>query len=94
MDKAGSKKESNGWARLNISTLEADVAYFDARLALLEGQPDSYHREAQIKAYQELEQVLSGMLLRLQGCQSRVNPVGGPEIEGVEVSEEWLEGKG
>jgi len=80
------KKENNGWARLNISTLEADVAYFDARLALLDGQPDSYHQVAQIKAYLELGQVLSGMLLRLRGCQGGVSAGGG-----VEVREEWLE---
>ena len=89
MDKAGSNKEKNGWARLNISALEADVAYFDARLALLGGQSGSYHQAAQIKAYRELEQVLSGMLLRLRGCPG-VAGTGGV----VEVREEWSEADG
>ena len=58
--KVASKRKPNRLARLNISVLEADVAYFDARLAMLDGSPDSFHQEAQIRVYSELERVLSG----------------------------------
>jgi hypothetical protein len=81
--KVASKRKPNRLARLNISVLEADVAYFDARLAMLDGSPDSFHQEAQIRVYSELERVLSGMLQRL-----RRQPNQGSA--GVEVRE-WLE---
>lgn len=51
--------------RLRISALEADVAYFDAKLSLLREQRASPYREAQVKAYQELQTVLTAMLARL-----------------------------
>ncbi len=53
--------------RLTIGVLEADVAYFDARLALLEGEPGSHYQYAQIEIYGELESVLAGMLEKLHG---------------------------
>ena len=57
--------------RVRISALEADVAYFDARLALLSSPPSSRYQEAQIRTYRELSGILSGMLERLQGLQSK-----------------------
>jgi len=66
--------------RIRISALEADVAYFDARLALLDGPPSSCYQEAQIRAYRELIATLSEMLGRLQGLQSR-NGQNGPVVE-------------
>ena len=72
--------------RLSISELEADVAYFDARLALLEeGEVDSFHQEAQIKAYRELERVLSGLLERLRGRTPDQLP---HALDGIQVEEE------
>jgi hypothetical protein len=52
---------------VSLQQLEADVAYFDARLALLAEKPVSRYQEAQKKTYEELEDVLSSMLKRLRG---------------------------
>lgn len=72
--------------RLSISELEADVAYFDARLALLEGgKVESFHQEAQIKAYRELGKVLAGLLERLRGQAPDPPP---RSLDGIEVEEE------
>ncbi len=65
--------------RLSISVLEADVAYFDARLALLEGKPGTYYQNAQIEVYGALKGVLAGMLQKLRG--------GRTSEEGMTVSE-------
>jgi len=56
--------------RLSISDLEADVAYFEARLALLEGEPYSPYQNAQIEVYAALRSVLAGMLQQLRGGRS------------------------
>ncbi len=55
----------------SISVLEADIAYFEARLALLNEFPESYYQEAQIKAYKELEAVLAGTLEQLKGISAK-----------------------
>ncbi|HEB95020.1 MAG TPA: hypothetical protein ENI96_01150 [Sedimenticola thiotaurini] len=73
--------------RIRISGLEADVAYFDARLALLGETPASPHQAAQIRTYRILEENLSAMLERLRRLQAgtgeppdapvRLSPPGG-----------------
>ena len=78
-------KSRQEWARFSISSLEADVAYFDARLALLNKKNPTYHQLAQVKAYTELERVLSRMLNRLKGAAQRQK--GGAGV-GIEVREE------
>lgn len=86
-DKVADEKRL-GEERLSISELEADVAYFDARLALLEeGRVESFHQEAQIKAYRELERVLSGLLDRLRGRTPDQLP---HVLDGIQVEEEDL----
>ena len=65
--------------RLSISVLELDVAYFDARLALLEGEPGSIYQDAQIEIYSTLKAVLGGMLQKLHS--------GNTAEEGMTVSE-------
>ena len=77
------KRPREKWARFTISSLEADVAYFDARLALLRKKNSTYHQLAQVKAYTELEHVLSRMLARLKGTSARSDA-----LSGIEVSEE------
>ncbi|TVO75266.1 hypothetical protein [Sedimenticola selenatireducens] len=85
------KKEKKKWARLSVSSLEADVAYFDARLAMLDQKKSSYYQLAQHRAYTELERVLSDILGRLQTRQvkspasSTISPAA---ASGIEVSEE------
>lgn len=55
------------WSGLTLAKLEADIAYFDARLSLFKDGPVSCYREAEIKAYRELEALLSFRLSRLSG---------------------------
>jgi len=73
-------QEKEQWVKLSVSALEADVAYFDARLALLAGKPSSCHQDAQIRVYQELERVLSERLRNLNPG-SRVESEGVIEVE-------------
>ena len=51
-------------ARLDASRLEADLAFFEARLSLANDAPDTAYQRAQIKAYQVLGLQL-GRALRL-----------------------------
>lgn len=81
-DLAGGKKE---WGRLSASSLEADIAYFDARLALLDGQATSSYKRAEVLAYRELGKIMTDILAKLRG-QPR-NPVS----QGIEVVEEMDE---
>lgn len=78
-DLASGKKE---WGRLSASSLEADIAYFDARLALLGSQTTSSYKRAEVHAYRELGKIMTDILAKLRG-QSR-NPVS----QGIEVIEE------
>ena len=55
------------WSSPTPAKLEADIAYFDARLSLLRDKPTSCYQEAQIKAYRELGALLMERLSRLSG---------------------------
>lgn len=68
MDKSDkSEKKEENWPKVCVSGLEADIAYFDARLSMLEGSSvTTTHQEAQARAYQALESTLIGMLLKLR----------------------------
>lgn len=46
----------------DIPALEADVAYFEARLSLLNDMPHSLYHRAQLRAYGALEQALNDTL--------------------------------
>lgn len=73
-----------------MAKLEADVAYFDARLSLLKDGPASRYQEAQIKAYRELGILLTGRLSRL----SRQRPALVDGYSGrIEVEEILSEGR-
>ncbi len=61
-----SDKTEEHWPKVSVSGLEADIAYFDARLSMLEGNASTTHQEAQTRAYQALESTLIGMLLKLR----------------------------
>jgi hypothetical protein len=72
------------WSGPTLAKLEADVAYFDARLSLLQDGPASRYQEAQIKAYRELGILLTGRLSQL----SRQRPTLGDGSPGlIEVEE-------
>ncbi|WP_241086254.1 fumarate hydratase [Candidatus Vondammii sp. HM_W22] len=63
-ERADGKKE---WVRLSASSLEADIAYFDARLALLDGQTTSFYKRAEAHAYRELGKIMTDILAKLRG---------------------------
>jgi hypothetical protein len=50
---------------LNPISLEADVAYFGARLELV-GEPHTHYQAAQLKVYRALEEALGNNLKRLR----------------------------
>ena len=61
------QKQSVGfWSNLSISSLEADVAYFEARVVLV-GEPETLYQVAQLKTYRELEKAMIETLARLRG---------------------------
>ncbi len=61
-----SDKKDERWPKVSVSGLEADIAYFDARLSMLEDNASTTHQEAQTKAYKALESTLIGMLLKMR----------------------------
>ena len=56
-----------------IGNIEANLAFFAARFALIENQPDTAYKRAQIKAYEALQSQLQSRLsvLQLQQKQQR-----------------------
>ncbi len=61
-----SKKEKMTTRRASaeISDIEADVAYFDARISLIGQDPETPYQKAQLKTYQILEKMLLDTLER------------------------------
>jgi hypothetical protein len=61
-------RDHNGkkWPKVTVSGLEADIAYFDARLSMLEENAATTHQEAQTKAFKAMESTLIGMLLKMR----------------------------
>jgi hypothetical protein len=56
---------------LNPISLEADLAYFGARLELV-GEPETQYQAAQLKVYKALEAALEENLKRLRKKESKV----------------------
>ncbi|MEW7975822.1 MAG: fumarate hydratase [Candidatus Thiodiazotropha endolucinida] len=66
-----SAQESNKLrVNLNPISLEADLAYFGARLELV-GEPETQYQAAQLKVYKALEAALEENLKRLRKKESR-----------------------
>ena len=53
-------------SRLDVSTIEADIAFFEARLSLAGDDPDTLYQRAQIKTYETLGILLGDTLERLK----------------------------
>jgi hypothetical protein len=70
MGKAGDKKKEQ-WAKPSVSGLEADIAYFDARLALLKENPATSYQQAQRLTYTMLETTLGYNLVRLRNSPGK-----------------------
>ena len=49
-------------SKLDVSSLEADVAFFEARLSLAGESPDTFYQIAQIKTYQTLGKLIGDTL--------------------------------
>lgn len=62
-----SSAQENNRLRVNLNpiSLEADVAYFGARLELV-GEPHTRYQAAQLKVYKTLEAALGDNLKRLK----------------------------
>jgi hypothetical protein len=56
------KTKSAVWKDLDIPALEADVAYFEARLSLVSLQQGSLYQRAQMRTYGVLEEALNSTL--------------------------------
>ena len=61
---SGDKRGDYPATTFRVSALEADLAYFSARLELL-GVPATLHQLAQRKAYQSMQRSLQEMLAQL-----------------------------
>ena len=49
-----------------ISEIEANLAFFEARFSLIELQPESTYKRAQVKAYQAMHEQLTEQLNQLK----------------------------
>lgn len=60
-----------------ISEIEANLAFFEARFSLIQHQPDSTYKRAQLKAYQymhnQLTEQLDGLKAQQELYQSKKN---------------------
>jgi hypothetical protein len=66
-----SEQDSNKLrVNLNPISLEADLAYFGARLELV-GEPETHYQVAQLKVYKALEAALEENLKRLRKNESK-----------------------
>lgn len=68
-------EEDSSRLRVNLNpiSLEADVAYFGARLELV-GEPHTRYQAAQLKVYKALEEALGDNLRRLKKKEVKENP--------------------
>jgi hypothetical protein len=64
--------QDNNKLRVNLNpiSLEADLAYFGARLELV-GEPETHYQAAQLKVYKAIEAALEENLKRLRKNESR-----------------------
>lgn len=58
-----------------ISAIEAHIAFFDARRALLEHEPDTAYKRAQIRVCEQMQKKLNDDLSRL--LEKQVKPKAG-----------------
>jgi hypothetical protein len=70
-EKEEKPERGDDWTRPSVSKLEADIAYFDARISLLGDQASSCYQSAEIKAYRALEASLNETLERLRRRKKR-----------------------
>lgn len=72
MGEGNSKRSKpSAWSLPSSSKLEADIAYFEARLSMLDEKPATCYQNAQRRAYSALESSLSETLERLRAQQRK-----------------------
>lgn len=80
------------WRSPTLARVEADIAYFEARLSLFKDGPASCYREAELKMYRELEVLLTTRVLKLsrqsQGSAAPEAYLGRIEVEEILANEE------
>jgi hypothetical protein len=64
--------EPNVWQRPSMSVLEADLAYFDARLTMMGDRSGSSYLAAQRRAFESLTKALKEMVEQLRGERKRL----------------------
>lgn len=90
MGKDNKLEQNHSWVPLNISALEADLAFFEAKLAMLGEEPGSYYKDAQLRVYRELSVAIQAHVVRLKG-QARKKK---PDKQSSKASERNLSGEG
>jgi len=60
------RQKKNSVGRADLNALEADMAYFDARLSLAGKHQDTAYQKAQKKTYETLGRLMSGTLEKLR----------------------------
>lgn len=60
--------------RVDVCTLEADMAFFDARISLAAEAPDTVYQRAQIKAYRTLGRLLGDTLEKVRPAARKKRP--------------------
>jgi len=58
----------SAWSGFSVTSLEADLAYFQARLELL-GKPDTINKKAQEETFRFLLEAMNGILSKLKRRQ-------------------------
>ena len=56
---------TNPWERFSVSALEADIAYFQARLELI-GKPGTINQKGQVTTFRNLVHAMTRILNRLK----------------------------
>lgn len=66
-------------SRVDVCSLEADMAFFEARLSLAAGAPDTVYQRAQIKTYRTLGTLIGQTLQTLRSGTTNPPPAAGTD---------------
>ena len=59
--------------KIDVSSLEADMAFFEARLSLAGESPNTVYQIAQIKTYKTLGRLIGDTLSTLKPAKNKAN---------------------
>lgn len=63
------RKSSPPRPRVDIASMEADLAFFEARLSLADHAPDTSYQRAQVKTYQTLGRLIGESLSSMRASR-------------------------